>query len=504
MLEVLLLPPRRNISYPEQQSREFKRSIYPDAFINYIRDSGNQLLAVSSNVVFLSELENATKCRLYSDSQTCSNPVCFVLAGLHYSNISVLDIDASMFRTINPILRNELLNQYTRGNKFCNTSFPRCEYCNSPYSTVVKNAFVECGVIPSLDTTACPSCIRTSLAYCWLCNASISRHPYASSTETATINGDEFNFCHPCYTERLSTCSNCHSTIFKEWISDEGCALCAREVIHEYTFKPEPVFYRHSSDLDSPSTFYGIELEVEMKSGLETTTDIVASRFFKDIKSIAYLKKDSSLISGFEIVSHPGTISWWQNKDNPLFTPIAKLSHTCESYWRETCGLHVHVSRAAFYNQLHLAKFVRFFYNNPLLSSFIAERHQKYQAPFADTLNNFIVDVLNGKKGLDRHTAINLFTNPNNSISEQNTVEIRIFKGNMKRERILKNIEFVDAVLHFTLDHASGGVTAAFSVTSINDLNSVLTAERFKEYISINTDKWPNLWAYIQNYKRKN
>jgi len=62
---------------------------------------------------------------------------------------------------------------------------------------------------------------------------------------------------------------------------------------------------------------------------------------------------------------------------------------------------------------------------------------------------------------------------------------VRIFKGNLKKQRMLKNIEFVHSVFSFT------------------KTETALEVEPYIEHVVTNKALYPNLCAYISKYKRK-
>ena len=112
------------------------------------------------------------------------------------------------------------------------------------------------------------------------------------------------------------------------------------EIIHDYYYKPEPIFYG-----DGPR-YLGVELELD--DGGEN--EFCASKLL-DIanaqKEHMYIKHDGSLDDGFECVTHPMTLDYHINQmpwRAILNKAVAKgyLSHQAG-----TCGLHVHISRNA-------------------------------------------------------------------------------------------------------------------------------------------------------------
>ena len=111
--------------------------------------------------------------------------------------------------------------------------------------------------------------------------------------------------------------------------------------IHDYYFKPRPVFYG-----DGPR-YFGVELEIDDGGECDSSAEVLMD-IANQSKTLAYCKHDGSLDDGFEIVTHPMPLDcqlhemlWAEVLDKAI--GMGYLSHQAG-----TCGLHVHVSRKAF------------------------------------------------------------------------------------------------------------------------------------------------------------
>lgn len=230
--------------------------------------------------------------------------------------------------------------------------------------------------------------------------------------------------------------------------------------------------------------YLGIELEVERK---KDTPRKINHMVIADLGAdYAILKKDSSIGDGFEIVTAPATLRFHKSRWDKFFDNSGKL---VSSWASGKCGMHVHISRGAF-TPLHLGKFVTFMNNNEnrdfvttiagrsseyskfyenkifhvkskLLSHIKALRSKQAILEDAAEIKNLEVEVTATKQKLretecggwfnlvedlatsrDRRVSVNL--------AKKNTVEIRIFRGNVSKVGMLKNLEFVAAVVDFT------------------------------------------------------
>jgi len=226
----------------------------------------------------------------------------------------------------------------------------------------------------------------------------------------------------------------------------------------------------------------GFELEVEARSasrfeGAQMAQDILGTH--------AYMKSDASLSDGFEIVTHPHTLEYYQNQFD--WSVLNKLKRNGHRSWNtDTCGLHVHVSREAFggrinYDsspqdimrmQAHQLRFMKLIYDNERQVSRIAGRASNSYASFSDK-GNLVPKVKHGQSRHGHCAAVN--------VENYNTLEIRVFKGSLRKERILSALEFVTATVEYTRN------------LKVTGANTALSWLRFTAYVSNNSVTYPNL-----------
>lgn len=216
-----------------------------------------------------------------------------------------------------------------------------------------------------------------------------------------------------------------------------------------------------------PSSFgeflMGVELEVVPNNGRRSLT--VKDTNATLCPGYAILKRDGSLAQGgFEIVTAPRGLKEHIERFSK-WTP-----HKALRAWDPgCCGLHVHISSQAF-SPATLGKFIEFInapYNVRLISS-IAGRHPDTDSQareYCQTEGG--LSLGNPKKTLDgksdnRYHMVNT-TNLGEHEAERlgidmdtdeddrpiNTVELRIFRASLKKERLLAQIEFAHAAVMF-------------------------------------------------------
>lgn len=279
-------------------------------------------------------------------------------------------------------------------------------------------------------------------------------------------------YCPDCRERVASWCDQCEQYEF----NDEMCDVNDSN-IHNYGYKPTPEF--HGADPNNKYLYFGIELEVEAKSadlseGAQLMTD--------EWEDFAYLKEDGSLNFGFEIVTHPASLYYYQN--HVSWSTIDKLRVMGFRSWNAgTCGLHVHIDRRAFKDRTHLMAFSMLVNHESGLSRHIAGRNSSYGVigGGSKTDNIYTIKGYGRGRGGDRYNAINL--------QNTATVEVRMFKGSLKVERILSGIEYCHALVTYSRDIRSG-----------NNAGEMLRPEEFMTWIR-KQGKYPNLVQFLPEIK---
>lgn len=252
------------------------------------------------------------------------------------------------------------------------------------------------------------------------------------------------------YNSDLVMCEHCHDYFFENDVradeyGDYYCENCEYfgdfgveerdERIRGYGDNPKLKFFGNKKS----NLFFGLEIEIECLRMEETEALDILER------EELFFKEDASINEGFEIVTHPMQFDYIYQND--VFKDFEKLRKNLNSVRGHNAGgIHIHVSRNAFLNNNHLRKFL-YFFNKKDNRNFIlkiSQRRESNLMRWADFGKNEYYQNLSNliDKSLGRYTAINL--------SNEDTVEIRIFNSNLREARILKNLEFVDAVFHFS------------------------------------------------------
>lgn len=271
------------------------------------------------------------------------------------------------------------------------------------------------------------------------------------------------------------------------------------EVINEYGHKPRPRFQP-----DERQPYYlGYELEVEVEE--DEDKYVIAEDVLRRVNNsltdgkFVYLKDDGSLANGFEIVTHPFTLEFHQQFDLSFLDRLKDQG--VRSWDMSTCGFHVHVSRSAFtarnfstgfrrYSKAHEVRFTSLIYLNSEKFVRFAGRHSADYASFNSEETESVPEhVLLKAQGREhaRMQAVN--------VQNSTTIEVRIFRGTLKRERILANLEMVHACVEYTRN--LGSVAKAFGKNTDVVAPHGYEWSRFRSWLLANERVYPHANQYI-------
>lgn len=252
-------------------------------------------------------------------------------------------------------------------------------------------------------------------------------------------------------------------------------------MIHNYSYKPEPeIGYKNDRESREHLTF-GVELECEPRNdggNVRMDADALSDRIDEIPGGRTYCKSDGSLTRGVEIVSHPGTLA-----HHMYVMHWRQIQRTCEkagfrSHDAANSGLHVHVGRAqlgstdAERDDVTRKVQVLFVLYAAELTRFSRRRRSCLEqwAPI-DNLGVTPDDIRHVRSGAqlarwaaarvpawrsnhnDRYTAVN--------VTNLATVEIRIFRGTLKRDTLIAAIQLVSNVFEYAMAHDWADIPAS-------------------------------------------
>lgn len=197
---------------------------------------------------------------------------------------------------------------------------------------------------------------------------------------------------------------------------------------------------------------YGVELEISTAHDVPLLIDAQQEIFF-------VCKSDSSISGAFsnmvELVTVPQDLRChrraWAKFMGGFYDNATGTYPQFDVTNRTDNGMHIHIDRKAFLDSAHTRRFCFFICDsaNQDFTTAIAERSASKMSQYAK------LPPFHGMKKrsaynccLERLTASGKYSAIN--LSRTNTVEVRIFKGLFNYSTVIKNLEFVDSVLHFT------------------------------------------------------
>ena len=246
---------------------------------------------------------------------------------------------------------------------------------------------------------------------------------------------NDYHYCRDCTDRSFYYCHNCDTYVDND--NDCGC-----EDSHDDDHNLFAYNYRIALQNYGLSKLkYGIELELEVRSDFYRF-DIV-EELHDVMKKDAICKRDGSLCEekGFELVS---TNADFHHHKNIMWEKFFKLNlhEKVKGYHGHQTGYHIHFSREPF--NVPEMKRLNAFYHNPENRSFLVDISGR-TTTYAKYLNDITIENDIETYGDDfKFRAINF----NNT----DTIEVRIFRSNLKPISFFRNLELVHSINQFILN----------------------------------------------------
>ena len=289
----------------------------------------------------------------------------------------------------------------------------------------------------------CGECYGTETVECTQCGTRVWVDDNEGDSETP--------LCGRCYDRYYTTCVDCGMTIHQddayyidEVIDEARCYSCfcsqSRErVIHDYYYKPEPIFYGEGK------RHFGVELEID-GAGESNTNAAKIVEIANRHQDLVYIKHDGSLNDGMEIVTHP--MSLYFHFDQMPWAALLDKAKAMgyRSHLANTCGLHIHVNRTAFgeteeEQEEVIGRILYFFEKHWEELLKFSRRTQKQLRRWADRygLKEHPKQIIQSAKDYgDRYYCVNL--------CNAHTVEFRMFRGTLKLNTLLATLQLLDRI----------------------------------------------------------
>ena len=337
----------------------------------------------------------------------------------------------------------------------------------------------------------CSECVEQHTTICDSCGAIIW---------TSESYGDDYTtLCHHCYQNHYTRCSICNLLLHEDDCynlnGEDLCNDCYHDEvdkcrnIHDYSYKPEPIFYGESS------RYFGVELEIDgAGKDDDNAEELLKIANFDGVKEQMFVKSDGSLDDGMEIVTHPMTLDYhkhfcWER----IMKRAIALGY--RSHQTSTCGLHIHVnrnslsdnydeqesiiSRILYFVEQHWNELLKFSRRSEATMSRWASRYGYENTPRA------ILDK--AKKGnYGRYAAVNL--------CNYSTIEFRLFRGTLKHNTLIAALQLVNEICNAAVYMSDDEIQKLSWSEFVSDINDTELIQYLKErnlYINerINTEE---------------
>lgn len=290
--------------------------------------------------------------------------------------------------------------------KICRTCFkkyPKCPHCDHRfYPEDIKEYIILSSQSIPEQVRMCVSCFNHNYTQCYVCGGNVHNH-------RAVYRDDDHVYCRLHAPERD---------------------------INDWSYKPEPKWGK--IDAENTELYYGIELEIG--DGGNSTAK---AKKLRKLTDDFYIKNDSSVHSGFEIVTHPCTYRYHMEifpwKD--VLKKAKDLGYTSDN---SSCGIHIHVSKVWF-GELesdiadeNIAKLLTLTQKNLWDDVYkFSRRNERSMRQWARRYQNLYnpMELLNEAKQGERHSSVNL--------RNTHTIEFRIFKGTLNYANFIANIQLI-------------------------------------------------------------
>jgi hypothetical protein len=357
---------------------------------------------------------------------------------------------------------------------------PRCEDCHDEHVTTCGRCDEPAMIADTRETQrdgrVCDSCRDSRYATCDHCDDIVRIDD--------TRSDDETTVCDHCYSGHYFTCGACDCIRHDDdYASDGRCQSCAEDEddededgpIRKYSdriatgLKPIGVPVKWLGT--GAPEWTGVELECEVKSGSGYGRAEKAQECLDALgEDFAVAKEDGSLDNGFELVTCRAGLDSHRARWARLLSP--RPPEGLRSWNTTSCGMHVHYSREPL-GFLATGKIVTFFgdsRNQSLIDS-IAGRPSCYFAKRPIGVRPTIAACFNshhewdsasccyrdsGRKQVHANTTAHY-----DAVSlTEHTIEFRVFKGTLKYESVIKNLEFVYSIVAYCRTHGIRSLTA--------------------------------------------
>jgi len=331
-----------------------------------------------------------------------------------------------------------------------------CYFCDEKLPAIDRYLFTD-PLTHKHTICSCRVCANQheNVQECGNCHRTFYRAMLTNDTQQPYIDPDNGTlYCSDCLNS-MRRCVRCH----KYFPPEHRCTCTTGEGnVHRWDYKPRFIFLSADNELRTRETLVtGFEIEIGCTSQRKHSA---ASHIATDYPNF-YNVFDGSITRppvtqeptdtptgeyaayGFELISMPFTQQFWKQEHRAaLIEVVSKLRKVDTQAWPyDTCGFHVHLSRASF-TDVQLFKFIALIHRNIPFTHMMAQRDP---SDHFDRYSSLIKEGNTDKEILAKinraHRMRDLRYVGVNTTNER-TVELRFFKASLNMYNIYKNLEF--------------------------------------------------------------
>jgi len=290
------------------------------------------------------------------------------------------------------------------------------------------------------------------------------------------VQGDDL--CNHCFDRYAYYCHDCDENFY----SDDRCSCTDDRGLDGDDYQIGLQYLGVNSPMHKDKMFaetYGYETELEVRSGYDRydIVEEIRALMNSDSERVACVR-DGSLCSetGFEMVSTNATFEFHKNHFWNNFFKSDLPTKKLRAYKGSGTAIHIHFTRKAFTD--HQLRHLNAFYHNPENKSFLVDvagrecdqyasyvRGITYDDPIEDTAR--------------KYRAINF--------NNENTVEVRIFRSNIKQMSFFRCLELVHSINQF------------IKTVDIDRTDSVSYTEYFDFLLNNPKEEYVNLLVWLDD-----
>jgi hypothetical protein len=392
-----------------------------------------------------------------------------IIENQQWSSSEVVDyINQRLERRNNPTYRKRLFRIINPALNRLDWQVFYCEYHEQ----------VECEERSNIIRTNCDDliCVSSYTESYFTCD---DCEEVFQNDDVRTVDGRSLVYCEACYEANTRYCDVCDTDYHCEDFCDCDEERESEESnLDEWNTRNEKHFHGKENSI----LFYGGECELQVYRD-QNRNDVVSN--FRDCFNLevenVICKRDGSLDSekGFEMSTTPCSFDYHKEIFWNAFFEL-KPAQYCKAYEGHQCGIHWHFNRNAFTeNQL---KRLNCFYNHPKNKNLIVDVAGRNENNYCRFVPSITFDCPIKTDGdAYKYRVINF-----NNI---NTVEVRIFRSNLKQISFFRYLEFVHTVNQWIRS------------TDQNDAGNI-TWEYYFDWLLKNIDKkFSNLFLFLDDKK---